>query len=40
MAWLGLIETDSILIKEKRKHLPKTLDRVSKRCEGAQGLEV
>jgi hypothetical protein len=27
MAWRGLIETDSILIKEKRKHL---LDRVSR----------
>jgi len=30
MAWLLKIETDSILIKEKRKHLSKTLDRVSK----------
>jgi len=40
VAWLGLIETDSILIKEKRKHLSKMLDRVSKRCEGAQALEV
>ena len=29
-AWLLKIETDSILIKEKRKHLSKTLDRVSK----------
>jgi hypothetical protein len=28
MAWLGLIETGSILIREKRKHLSKTLDRV------------
>jgi hypothetical protein len=23
VAWLGLIETDSILIREKRKHLSK-----------------
>ena len=30
MAWLLKIETDSILIKEKRKHLSKMLDRVSK----------
>ena len=30
VAWLLKIETDSILIKEKRKHLSKTLDRVSK----------
>ncbi len=30
MAWLLKIETDSILIKEKRKHLSKTFDRVSK----------
>jgi hypothetical protein len=28
--WLGLSETDSILIREKRKHLSKTSDRVSK----------
>jgi len=28
MAWLGFIETDSILIREKRKHLSKTSDRV------------
>jgi len=28
VAW---VETDSILIKEKRKHLSKTFDRVSKR---------
>ncbi len=32
MAWLLKIETDSILIKEKRKQLSKTLDRVSKCC--------
>ena len=31
MAWILKIETDSILIKEKRKHLSKTYDRVSKR---------
>ena len=30
MAWLGLIETGSILIREKRKHLSKTSDRVSR----------
>jgi hypothetical protein len=30
VAWLLKIETDSILIKEKRKHLSKTSDRVSK----------
>jgi hypothetical protein len=30
MAWLGLSETDSILIREKCKHLSKTSDRVSK----------
>ena len=33
VAWLLKIETDSILIKEKRKHLSKTLDRVSKLVE-------
>ncbi len=32
------IETDSILIKEKRKHLSKTSDRVSKMFE-AQALK-
>ncbi len=40
VAWLGLIETHSILIKEKHKHLSKMSDRVSKRCDGAQALEV
>jgi hypothetical protein len=40
VAWLGLIETDSILIKEKRKHLSKMSDRVSKRCDGVQVFEV
>ena len=30
MAWILKIETDSILIKEKRKHLSKTSERVSK----------
>jgi len=30
VAWLGLIETDSILIREKRKHLSKMSDRVSR----------
>jgi hypothetical protein len=33
VAWLLKIETDSILIKEMRKHLSKTLDRVSKLME-------
>ncbi len=33
MAWLWRIETDSILIKEKRKHLYKMSDRVSKMFE-------
>jgi hypothetical protein len=40
MAWLGLIETDSILIKEKCKHLSKMSDRVSRKCFRAQALEV
>ncbi len=40
VAWLGKNETDSILIKEKRKNLPKMSDRVSKRCEEAQVLKV
>ncbi len=30
VAWLALIETGSILIREKRKHLSKSSDRVSK----------
>ncbi len=30
IAWLGLSETDSILIREKHKHLSKMSDRVSK----------
>ena len=30
MDWLGLSETDSILIREKHKHLSKMSDRVSK----------
>ncbi len=30
MAWLGLIETDYIFIKEKCKQLSKTSDRVSR----------
>jgi hypothetical protein len=30
VAWLGLSETDSILIREKCIHLSKTSDRVSK----------
>ncbi len=42
MAWLGLIETVSILIREKHKHLFKTSDRVSKMfwSASAQGLNV
>ncbi len=31
VAWILKIETDSILIKEKHKHLSKTYDRVSKK---------
>ncbi len=40
MAWLGLIETDSILIREKRKHFSKMSDKVSKMIwsGSAQGL--
>ena len=30
VAWLGLMERGSILIREKRKHLSKTSDRVSR----------
>jgi hypothetical protein len=30
MAWLALNKTDSILIREKRKHLSKMSDKVSK----------
>jgi hypothetical protein len=30
VAWLGLVETGTILIREKRKHLSKTSDRVSR----------
>ncbi len=30
MAWLGLSETDPILIREKQKHLSKMSDRVFK----------
>ena len=29
MAWLGLMETGTILNREKRKHLSKTSDQVS-----------
>ena len=40
-AWLGLMETGSILIKEKHKHLSKTSDRVSHMfwSASAQGLK-
>jgi hypothetical protein len=30
VAWLGVIETDSILIREEHKHISKMSDRVSK----------
>jgi hypothetical protein len=36
-AWLG--ETDSILIKEKRKHLSKMSDRVSRNVLERKGLK-
>ncbi len=44
VAWLGLMETGSILIREKRKHLSKTSDRVSQmfwsaRARGLKGRE-
>jgi hypothetical protein len=39
VAWLLKIETDSILIKEKRKHLSKTSDRVSKMLQ-RKGLKL
>ncbi len=40
-AWLGLMKTGSILIKEKRKHLSKMSDRVSEMfwSASAQGLK-
>ncbi len=38
VAWILKIETDSILIKEKCKHLSKTSDRVSK-IDEAQALK-
>jgi hypothetical protein len=37
VAWLGKLETGSILIKEKRKHLSKTSDRVSKKVWSVSG---
>jgi hypothetical protein len=40
VAWLGLIEADSILIREKRKHLSKMSDRVSKNVLGHKRLRV
>ncbi len=40
MAWLGLIETDSISIKEKHKHLSKMSDRVSRKCFRAEELKI
>jgi hypothetical protein len=39
MAWFGLIETGSILIREKHKHLSKTSDMVSRnvlKCKGSR----
>ncbi len=40
MAWLEKIETGSILIKEKRKHLSKMSDRVSRNVFRMEMLEV
>ncbi len=40
MAWLGKINTGSILIKEKRKHISKTSDRVSRNVFRMEMLEV
>jgi len=40
MTWLGKIETGSILIKEKRKHLSKTSDMVSRNVFRMEMLEV
>jgi hypothetical protein len=40
MAWLGRIETGSILIKEKRKHISKMSDRVSRNVFRMEVLEV
>jgi len=40
VAWLVKIEIDSILIKEKRKHLSKMSDRVSRKCFRVGILEV
>jgi hypothetical protein len=40
MAWLGKIETDSILIREMRKHLSKMFDRVSKMFEEQALLKI
>ncbi len=40
MAWLGKIETGSILIKEKRKHLSRTSDRVFRNVFRMEMLEV
>ena len=40
VAWLVKIETDSILIKEKHKHLSKMSDRVSRKCFRVGILEV
>jgi hypothetical protein len=36
----SLIKIESVSIKEKRKHKSKMLDRVSKRWERAQALEI
>ncbi len=40
MTWLGKIETGSILIKEKRKHLSKMSDMVSRNVFRMEMLEV
>ncbi len=40
MAWLGLIEIGSILIREKRKHLSKMSDRVPRKVLERKRLRV
>jgi hypothetical protein len=40
VAWLGKIETGSILIREKHKHLSKTSDRVPRNVFRMEMLEV
>jgi hypothetical protein len=40
MAWLGLMETGSILIREKRKHLSEMSDRMSRNVLEHKGSRV